>query len=206
MPSLGRHGRQTGDGAQKGRSTVSIEVRSVNGRFLDLALRLPDELRALEPALRELLGAGFRRGKIELRANTGREADTAWPQPERRAAQPTDTGWTCWCQDWLPKARALSVNEVLQWCRGAPASERLDEHALAAARRCIDGLRDAREREGARLVDVLLDKRRPAARTGRGCRAAGAGGGAASAAAFPGTLAAKRSTAPARPRRWARTT
>ena len=45
-------------------AAVTVEARSVNGRFLDLALRLPDELRGLEPALRELLTATFRRGKI----------------------------------------------------------------------------------------------------------------------------------------------
>ena len=38
-------------------AAVGVEMRSVNGRFLDLALRLPDELRGLEPALRELLTA-----------------------------------------------------------------------------------------------------------------------------------------------------
>ena len=52
--------------------SVVFELRSVNGRFLDLALRLPDELRALEPALRELLSAALRRGKIELRATAAR--------------------------------------------------------------------------------------------------------------------------------------
>ena len=67
---------------------VPVEARSVNGRFLDLALRLPDELRGLEPALRELLTAAFRRGKIELRMATAREADGAWPTPTHRAAQP----------------------------------------------------------------------------------------------------------------------
>ena len=41
------------------RAAVSIELRSVNGRFLDLAFRLPDELRSLEPALRDLLGRGL---------------------------------------------------------------------------------------------------------------------------------------------------
>ena len=48
--------------ATSGHSAASVEIRSVNGRFLDLALRLPDELRSLEPALRELLTATFRRG------------------------------------------------------------------------------------------------------------------------------------------------
>ena len=63
-------------------AAVTIELRSVNGRFLDLSFRLPDELRALEPGLRDLLAASFRRGKIELRLNTKAEADTAWPQPQ----------------------------------------------------------------------------------------------------------------------------
>ena len=61
---------------------LSVEARSVNGRFLDLALRLPDEVRGLEPALREQLTAAFKRGKIELRVATQREADGAWPQPQ----------------------------------------------------------------------------------------------------------------------------
>ena len=46
----------------------------MNSRFLDLVLRLPDELRALEPALRDLVGSAFRRGKIELRLNAQIEA------------------------------------------------------------------------------------------------------------------------------------
>ncbi len=63
-------------------SAVTVEVRSVNGRFLDLAFRLPDELRGLEPALRDLVGAAFKRGKIELRVAPQRETDSAWPQPQ----------------------------------------------------------------------------------------------------------------------------
>jgi uncharacterized protein (TIGR00255 family) len=143
--------------ADTGNAGVNIELRSVNGRFLDLAFRLPDELRSLEPALRELLGAAFKRGKIELRLSTSRDADSAWPHPTpdqlnrlgRLEGQ---------VQGWLSKARPLSVNEALLWCRGAAATERLDEAALQAAREGIQGLREARAREGARLVEVLLDK------------------------------------------------
>jgi len=51
-------------------ASVTIELRSVNGRFLDLGFRLPDEFRSLEPALRDLLTGAFRRGKVELRLNT----------------------------------------------------------------------------------------------------------------------------------------
>ena len=60
---------------------VTVDIRSVNGRFLDLSFRLPEELRGLEPALRDLLGTALRRGKVELRLNvTGADAN-ALPQP-----------------------------------------------------------------------------------------------------------------------------
>ena len=145
------------DGAS-GRSDASVEIRSVNGRFLDLALRLPDELRGLEPALRELLTQAFRRGKIEVRVNAQRDGDGAWPQPQpaqlSRLARLEDS-----VKAWLPRAAGLSVDEVLHWCRsGGAAAERLDEAVLDAARQAIDGLRDAREREGARLAKVLMER------------------------------------------------
>lgn len=138
-------------------ASVSVELRSVNGRFLDLSFRLPDEFRALEPSLRELIGAAFRRGKIELRLNARSEAETAWPRPQpeqlNRLARLEST-----VQGWLPKAQPLSVHEVLQWCRGGTSAERLDETALEAARRCIAGLREARRREGDKLVAVLMER------------------------------------------------
>ncbi|MDO8376796.1 MAG: YicC/YloC family endoribonuclease [Aquabacterium sp.] len=138
-------------------SAVTVEVRSVNSRFLDLAFRLPDEMRGLEPALRELVGAAFKRGKIELRVAPQRETDSAWPQPQpdqlNRLSRLEST-----VQGWLPEAAPLSVNEALQWCRQGGAAERLDEVALAAAREAITGLREAREREGARLVVILTER------------------------------------------------
>ena len=137
--------------------SVSIELRSVNGRFLDLGFRLPDEFRALEPALRELLTAAFRRGKIELRLNTRAEAETQWPQPQPEQLNRL-TRLESMVQGWLPKAQSLSVNEVLQWCKGSAPGEKLDEVALAAAKRCITGLREARAREGERLVVVLMER------------------------------------------------
>ena len=136
---------------------VTVEARSVNSRFLDVGFRLPDELRGLEPALRELVGANFRRGKIELRVASQRDSDTAWPQPQPEQLnrlsrlESTVTGW-------LPQARVLSVNEALQWCRQGGVAERLDEAALAAARVAVAGLREAREREGARLVAILTER------------------------------------------------
>lgn len=136
---------------------VTVELRSVNSRFLDLAFRLPDELRGLEPALREVVGAAFRRGKIELRLAGQRDADSGWPHPApeqlMRLAQLEAT-----VQTWLPKAPALSVHEVLNWCRSAAPAERLDEVALEATRQAVEALKEARAREGDRLVKVLMER------------------------------------------------
>jgi len=138
-------------------ASVTIELRSVNGRFLDLGFRLPDEFRSLEPALRDLLTGAFRRGKVELRLNTKAEADTTWPNPQpeqmNRLSRLEST-----IQGWLPKAQPLSVHEVMQWCKGGTPSERLDEVALEATKRCIAGLSEARAREGEKLVTVLMDR------------------------------------------------
>ncbi|MES2959527.1 MAG: YicC/YloC family endoribonuclease [Pseudomonadota bacterium] len=136
---------------------VSAELRSVNGRFLDLSLRLPDELRALEPALRELVASAVKRGKVELRISSQRDADAglAAPGSEQLNRLSRIEGTV---QSWLPKAAPLSVHEALQWCRGGATSERLDEPALQAAREAVAALRKARGREGERLAAVLHER------------------------------------------------
>lgn len=139
---------------------VGIELRSVNSRFLDLSFRLPDELRGAEPALREALTAALRRGKVEVRGSVGRVTDDALPQPSteqlsRLARIESQVA------GWLPKAAPLSVNEVMQWCRGggsSAASAAWDELAVQAGRQAIEALKDARAREGERLVDILMER------------------------------------------------
>lgn len=46
--------------------TLALELRAVNHRYLELSLRLPDELRTLEPMLREKIAAKVSRGKLDL--------------------------------------------------------------------------------------------------------------------------------------------
>ncbi|MFN4161631.1 MAG: YicC/YloC family endoribonuclease, partial [Stenotrophomonas sp.] len=161
-PPGGGGGPQPGAGgaeaaATAGSAAVIAEWRSVNGRFLDLSLRLPEDLRALEPALREMAAGALRRGKVELRIATQREADAAWPRPTaeqlNRLAQLEAT-----VRGWLPQAAMLSVHEALQWCRGGAQGDKLDEVALAAAKAALQALVDARAREGARLAAVLLER------------------------------------------------
>ena len=136
---------------------IGLELRSVNGRFLDLVLRLPDEHRALEPALRELLTARFKRGKIELRVTGAGDSEGAnsEPTPEQLAHLGQLESRV---RELLPNARPLSVHEAMQWCRGAAQNVGAAESVLDAARRAVEGLAAARAQEGARLAAVLLER------------------------------------------------
>ena len=136
---------------------LSVEIRSVNGRFLDLGFKLPEELRGVEPALRELLSGALKRGKVELRIVTRAAAEPSWHTPQ--AAQLSELArLQATVQARLSDARALSVQEVLQWCAHSQVAPVADDTALQATRRCVQALLESRQREGAKLVAILSDR------------------------------------------------
>jgi uncharacterized protein (TIGR00255 family) len=137
---------------------VGVEIRSVNSRFLDLTFKLPDDLRATEPALRELLGARLKRGKVEVRAWIEGRADTVPRQPSALDLQKL-VGLQDTVRAWLPTAAPLSVAEVLQLTarqQGNPGE--LNDTLVNLAQTALEGLTAAREREGKRLATMLLDR------------------------------------------------
>ncbi len=137
---------------------LGLEIRSVNSRFLDLAFRLPDELRGTEPALRALLTAQLKRGKVEVRAVLEQDSASALPQPSPLLLQRLNA-----VQDqvraWLPEARPLSVADALRWCASSATTDE-DWNTLvpALAAQAIAALQEARAREGARLGEMLRDR------------------------------------------------
>jgi hypothetical protein len=166
------------------RPAVTAEVRSVNGRFLDLSLRLPDELRGLEPALRELVAASVQ--ARQDRTATGHAAREATPgrRPPRAAQPPGAAGGEV--QGWLPKRRPVGERGAAV-VPGRHRGRAAGRGRAGSRARCVEGLREARAREGARLAAMLMDRVAICANWPRG-RAAGAAGGAAPAAAFSGAL------------------
>lgn len=134
---------------------LGLEIRSVNSRFLDLSFRLPEELRQLEPGLRELITKQIRRGKVEVRASldAGEAGSTNAPSPQtlQRIAALQDK-----VRDWLPEARPLSVADVLRLAAGSANAPAIEDAAwLQLGQQAIDALRAAREREGQRLTTML---------------------------------------------------
>ncbi|GAB4416056.1 MAG: YicC family protein [Sideroxydans sp.] len=138
---------------------LSLELRAVNHRYLDLQLRLPDELRAQEPLLRETLAGRLTRGKVECRVSFA---------PRQAPAQPAriNTGlvqqlalWSAQVRDLIPDAKELSVADVLRW-NGVLESAALPANLLQAAlqRLLLQALEEftaARAREGDKLKSFL---------------------------------------------------
>ncbi|WP_338127936.1 YicC/YloC family endoribonuclease [Delftia acidovorans] len=154
-----QHGASAEDGGASGRnSRLGLEIRSVNSRFLDLSFRLPDELRAHEPALRALLTARLKRGKVEVRAAIDNDDGNSLPDPStamlQRLAMLQDT-----VQSWLPDARSLSVSDALRLASSG-ANSAIDWSSMlpTLAEQALAELLEARAREGKRLATMLLDR------------------------------------------------
>lgn len=143
-----------------GRGTLGCELRAVNHRFLEVGVRLPDELRSLEPALRERIAARLSRGKVDLamrlRAEEGGELLALNEDAIERLgllAQRLGTRF--------PQLR-VQLTDLLQFPGVLRAAE-VDADALqAAALSLLDEVLDqfvaAREREGAKLADAIVER------------------------------------------------
>ena len=141
---------------------IAVELRSVNHRYLDLQIRLPDELRGLESALRERIVAELKRGKVECRITLNRAAagaaglavDLARVRQLAKAAGDVQGG--------MPGAAPLSVGEVLRWpgvlAEPTVPPDELAARAHALVAQALADLGASRTREGAKLVATLLER------------------------------------------------
>jgi len=149
-------------GAELTGCSLAVELRSVNHRYLDLQLRLPDELRALETTLRELLGAELKRGKIDCRIALNRAAAGAATLAvnAERVAQLRDAAAEVLRH--APGSSPLSTTEILRW-PGVLTEPSLDPETLAArtvelVREALRDLAASRRREGAKLAAMLEER------------------------------------------------
>ena len=139
-------------------SNLGLEIRSVNSRFLDLSFRLPEELRQHEPALRELVVSRLKRGKVEVRASLESATQGSIPEPTPRLLQRLSA-----MQDsikaWLPDATPLSVADLIRLSASTETTPRdWREDIRALADRAVSELLSSRQREGARLATMLLER------------------------------------------------
>lgn len=140
-------------------ASLAVELRSVNHRYLDLTLKLPDELRIAEPALRETLAGAVKRGKVECRIALNRTAQgaTSLAVDGQRVTQLAAAASEV--TRFVPDAVPLTVNEILRWpgvlAEPSVAPAELAEKATTLVAQALKELFAARAREGAKTAAVL---------------------------------------------------
>lgn len=155
----------TGFAVQKrdlGHVSLHLELRSVNSRYLDVFFRMGDDLRACEPAMRELITARLSRGKVECRLNlqnTGTDS-AGIALNSALLAQLANAQETILTQ--FPAAARLSVSDILRW-PGMLADDGLDFEELlpeitALMRDALDDLVASRRREGEKLAAMITER------------------------------------------------
>lgn len=150
------------------RGRVLIEMRSVNHRFLEMGLRCPEDLRALEPRLRERLEKRLSRGKVDINIRL-RDA-----QNESQLSLNVHTVAALFQLERqllnLHRAhglitevpRSASTIEILGF-PGVIAEAEVDqnvffEEVLGVFERALGDFVDTRQREGERLRTLMLER------------------------------------------------
>ena len=142
--------------------TLSWEVRSVNHRYLETSVRLPEELRMLETQVRERVSQRVRRGKVECTLRIRSETRVAG---ELRVNEPLAESVIKACHElesFMMNAARLSPIEVLRWPGVVSEPEQdvqpLQQAALQTLEDVFDDFVASREREGEQIKLMLVTR------------------------------------------------
>lgn len=140
--------------------TLSCELRTVNHRYLELSPRLPDDLRAFEPQLRERVAAKLSRGKLDLTVR--RNSDARGESLQVNRALLTRLSELNLDMAALFPAMQVQLTELLRF-PGVMQQTAVDPEAQQAALfdvldRALDALTATREREGEKLATILRER------------------------------------------------
>ncbi|MCK5479750.1 MAG: hypothetical protein KAJ06_01340, partial [Gammaproteobacteria bacterium] len=148
--------------AETDQGTLSWEIRSLNHRYLEIGLRLPEEVRTAEAAVRERINRRLGRGKVDC---------TCRYRPNVTGTVPVDideenlSRLLAACDAVsarLPEATPLNPVELLQWpgvvCEEKPDTGPLVKNTLSLLDQALDELVASREREGEQIKGLLMQR------------------------------------------------
>ncbi|MDD2833211.1 MAG: YicC family protein [Methylotenera sp.] len=143
-------------------ATLLLELRAVNSRYLDVHFKLDDNIRGLEPVVRELIAEHLSRGKVECKINLIQRTQSA-KAPQLDESLMRQLGQLqAKTQVYFPESRALSVADILRW-PGVVMHDEITQDALTedVKKLVTQGLQDlkaSRAREGDKLKAIILDR------------------------------------------------
>jgi uncharacterized protein (TIGR00255 family) len=147
---------------ESAQGSLAVELKTVNHRYLEFQTRVPEEIRPLEPAMREAVGAHLTRGKVDCRI-------TFTPASAAQRSIVPDAGALTALRDAsarvlerFPDAPPLSVVEILHWpgvlAEATLSPERVKDDVMSLLERALGDLDQTRQREGAKLEAVLRER------------------------------------------------
>jgi uncharacterized protein (TIGR00255 family) len=152
----------SGDEIEVADLSVSCEIRSVNHRYCDITLKIPDRLRFLEPEMRAAISAKINRGKIECTLSCKRQAKNGQSFFVNQDAVIALLEATQTIEQLMPAARSFSALDVLVFpgIQQEPEldSELLNEGIMGMIDNALTTLLATRQREGAQLK-LLIEER-----------------------------------------------
>jgi uncharacterized protein (TIGR00255 family) len=149
-----------------GNGEIVWELRTLNSRYLEVFIKMPEEWRSLEPSIRELIGKKLRRGKVEcmMRFRRGVNEVSGIDLNEQLASKVVELSKQIQSQgDKLGlEFTAVSPVEILRW-PGVVTEQEQDltnvfGKAMEVLEQAVDGLVESREREGQRLAQFILER------------------------------------------------
>ncbi|MGI9245391.1 MAG: YicC/YloC family endoribonuclease [Steroidobacteraceae bacterium] len=143
--------------------TLACEIRAVNHRYLELALRMPEDLRAVENDARQVVSAALRRGKVDVGLYLrGAPAAAATLDINRALVEQLLKGSADLSAMAGGGLAPVSPMDLLRWPGVIRESERDLRPVLAAAlellRETVAELNESRAREGARVRDMIASR------------------------------------------------
>jgi len=148
--------------ATVGKALLTIDLRSVNQRYLEIGFRLPDDLRPQEPVIREAIVQRLSRGKVECRISQTALPEAALNIGLNEAILESLTRWQGEVRGRFPDAAPLTVAEILGWngVLASPQGEQGDatRDLLAALGAALDDLSASRRREGEKLEQHIRER------------------------------------------------
>jgi len=141
---------------------LSWEVRSVNHRYLEPAIRLPENFRFVEPEVRVSIGKWLKRGKVDCTLVCKREEGEEGAVIVNTVLAKQLVGAMSELEGLMNEPSAVSPLELMRWpgILQAPEvdREKLAESVAALLNETLEELVEAREREGERLRQLIVDR------------------------------------------------
>ena len=138
---------------------ITIEIKSLNNKYFDCAIKIPDSLKVIEPSIKEMLAKNIKRGKVEIKIAISASDDKIQTLIDIDGIKTLMVAQSE-IKKYFPLAKDLSVYEVMNTPLVTNTKEqdfsKISQQTLGSIKKCIENFLDSCSREGERLQNQIL--------------------------------------------------